>query len=173
MMLMSKEEANHTLNFEELDNVLLLRDQSQEFDHLSCSLPKEASVLQILAERLAYMFCRESECWVYVTDWNARPTSMFYDLFYGYRSGRGDQRLLAEAPVYNFVPNKDVRSFMSILSIEIDALIFLVTDAWIFALASHILSASAMTESSECIQVILMSLKIVDRPICQLNTCPV
>lgn len=127
MMLMSKEEASQTLHFDKLDNVLLSRDRSQKFDHSSCYLPKESSVQQVLAERLAYVFCRENECWVYVTDWNASPTSMCYELFYGYRTGRGDQRLLAEASVYKFLPT-DAEYFMSVIGM----IIYFSWDAWIF-----------------------------------------
>jgi hypothetical protein len=127
MVLMSKEEASNTLHFEGLDYVLLSQDRSRKFDHLSCYLPKGSSVQQVLAERLAYIFCRENECWAYVTDWNASPTSMCYDLFYGYRLGRGDRRPLAEASVYNFLP-EDAQSFMSVIGM----ILYFSWDAWIF-----------------------------------------
>jgi hypothetical protein len=77
-------------------------------------LPKQSSKQTVLAKFLSTLFCCESTCWVQITYWHD-DSDANQDLFYGYRSGRGDARGLRDASVYNFSP-EDANQFVSIVS---------------------------------------------------------
>jgi len=124
---MSKEDAGMSLKCDDLTTSLIAAWRAHKDDRMAYELPRESATQTILAKRLSTILCEVDGCWLEITDWGAFPNAINYDLFYGYRLGRGDGRMLKEASVYSFLPG-DTDQFTSILSM----ILYFSWDAWIF-----------------------------------------
>ena len=114
MKLMNEEEASHILGCADVNSFFtsgLYRPESKMWQF---RLPREASRQTILAKYLATLFCSENRCWLQIPYWHDSSIAN-EDLFYGYRSGRGDARCLQDVSIYKFAP-EDSEQFTSIVS---------------------------------------------------------
>lgn len=135
---MSKEEASPLLKCDDLTACLTAAWKAHKSDRLTYELPRESAAQTALAKRLSLFLCEDNGCWLEITGWGAFPNAINYDLFYGYRLGRGDGRMLKEASVYSFLP-EDTDQFTSILSM----ILYFSWDAWIFdAGRTHLMGIS-------------------------------
>ena len=114
MKLMNEEEASRLLGCADVNSFFTSGLNRPDSKVSQFRLPREAARQTILAKYLATLFCCESPCWLQITYWH-NDSDGNQDLFYGYRSGRGDPRCLQDASVYEFTP-QDSEQFMSIVS---------------------------------------------------------
>ena len=126
MKIMSEEETSIELGRDQLASQLLSYWKAHQKTVSGYSVPTRSSVQTILARRLAGLLCREGGCWIQITNWNSGPNSNL-DLFYGYRTGLGETRSLAEASVHYASPDEKDQA-ASIISM----IFYFGWDAWIF-----------------------------------------
>lgn len=122
MKVMSKEEEAAVSNVESLDSAIL----SQQGLGATFKLSRFARAQTILASKLAAILCDQRGCWVEITYRNDDEDSNL-DLFYGYRTGMGEDRKLADASVHRFLPDDRVQ-FASIVGM----ILYFSRDARIF-----------------------------------------
>jgi hypothetical protein len=124
MVLITEAEASGALGLESLK--ITLREYWKARKTESFRLPTWSQDQAALAEHLALALFPTEDCWVQISDW-AFDGVGHNDLFYGYRRGHGDTRLLIEASVYRFSP-EDADRFSSIIGMVLyfgwDAQIF-------------------------------------------------
>jgi hypothetical protein len=114
MKLMNEREASRFLGYADIDTLLASKKPQRGSNAMQYVLPKQSSKQTVLAKFLSALFCCEKSCWVQITYWHD-DSDANQDLFYGYRSGRGDARSLRDASVYNFSP-EDANQFISVVS---------------------------------------------------------
>jgi len=114
MELMNEQEASGLLGCADVNSFFTSGLYRPDSKMLQFWLPREASGQTILAKYLATLFCCENPCWLQIPYW-LDSSFANEDLFYGYRSGRGDSRSLQDASVYKFTP-EDCEQFTSIVS---------------------------------------------------------
>jgi WD40 repeat protein len=114
MKLMNEQEASRLLGCTNVNSFFTSNLNKPGAEALRFKLPREAARQTILAKYLATLFCSENPCWLQITYWHD-DSDANQDLFYGYRSGRGDVRKLQDASVYEFSPD-DANQFISIVS---------------------------------------------------------
>ncbi|MGA7342036.1 MAG: hypothetical protein WBX18_15630 [Terracidiphilus sp.] len=114
MKLMNEREASRLLGYADIDSLLASNLTQRGSKAVQYKLPGQSSKQTVLAKFLSALFCGEESCWVQITYWHD-DSDANQDLFYGYRSGRGDARSLRDASVYNFSP-EDANRFISIVS---------------------------------------------------------
>lgn len=117
MKLMNEREASRLLGCADIDSLLASNLTQRGSKAMQYKLPKQSSKQTVLAKFLSALFCCEDPCWVQITYWHDDSDGN-QDLFYGYRSGRGDTRTLRDASVYNFSP-EDANQFISIVSMAL------------------------------------------------------
>src|ERR1700733_8244968 len=95
MELMNEQEASGLLGCADVNSFFTNGLYRPDSKISQFKLPREASRQTILAKYLATLFCSKNRCWLQIPYWDDNSLAN-QDLFYGYRSGRGDARCLQD-----------------------------------------------------------------------------